>query len=52
MRKRTQRCKRLINSSAAHSNAVGLASLNAKYNLLAFGQTSYGLGVYISMHST
>lgn len=50
MGKHTQRSKRLVDSSAAHSNAVGLASLNAEYNLLAFGQTSCGLDVYISMH--
>ena len=50
MGKHTQRSKRLVDSSAKHSNAVGLASLNAEYMALAFGLTSHGLDVRISMH--
>ena len=50
MGKHTQRSKRLVDSSAQPSNAVGLASLNAQCIPLAFGQTVYGLDFYISMH--
>lgn len=50
MGKHTQRSKRLVDSFAQHSSAVRLASLNAEYIPLAFGQTSHGLDVYISMH--
>ena len=50
MGKHTQRSKRLVDSSAQHSNAVGLASLIAECIPLAFGQTSHGLDVRIGMH--
>lgn len=50
MGKHSQRSKRLVDPSAQASNAVRLASLDAECIPLAFGQTEYGLDVYISSH--